>query len=85
MTAVFGGRAEVLQERDAAGRRLPPELAHRGEPGGAVEENAEAKHADAHKARLHLAGVEQVLDALPDRKDAADHKDAWQPTSPGRC
>jgi hypothetical protein len=71
-----GGRAEVLAERDAAGGRLPPELADRGEPRGAVEQETEAEHGKAHQAHLHFAGVEQALGALPDRQDAADDEDA---------
>ncbi|HEY4791388.1 MAG TPA: hypothetical protein VIJ05_08675 [Actinomycetes bacterium] len=71
-----GGGAQVLPEPDAARGRLPAELAHRGEPGGAVEQAAEAEHGNAHKACLDSAGVEQTLDAFPDREDAADDKDA---------
>jgi hypothetical protein len=70
------GRADVLPQRDAACRRFLPELAHRGEPRGAVEQAAEAEHGKGQQGHLHLAWVEQALGALPDRQDAADDEDA---------
>ena len=42
-------------ERDASGCRLPPELAHRAQPGGAVEENAEAAWRLASEAGASFA------------------------------
>ena len=66
----------MLAEPDPAPGRLPPELAHRGQPGGAVEQAAEAEHGHAHQACLDSAGVEQTLAAFPDREDAADDNDA---------
>ena len=55
---------------------IPPQLADRCQPGGPVEQETEAEHGKSEQAGLHLAGVEQVLDAFPDREGPADGEDA---------